>query len=199
MSKRVARIFLTGKNSKCDKKEVEVIGSEEESHMSTETETVAVQQTKRIRRQSREAVKKHASVSRIFTPYRAIGHVANHVPFDIQVRGTQFLLTSCIGRAIQTYDVRPQALQLVKLISVRATKPSFHRPASRLCHFRYLVQRRLHIRSMWVSNHRLQARQGAVENRRTRRTIHRLYGHLWKLYLLCDSRQPIDGLQYRLT
>lgn len=46
--------------------------------------------------------KKHAS--KVFTPFRSIGHVSNQVPFDIQVKGTQFLLTTCIGRAIQTYD-----------------------------------------------------------------------------------------------
>lgn len=44
------------------------------------------------------------AASRIYTPFRSIGHVCNGVPFDIQIRGTQFLLTTCIGRAIQTYD-----------------------------------------------------------------------------------------------
>ncbi|ORY77711.1 hypothetical protein BCR37DRAFT_350722 [Protomyces lactucae-debilis] len=72
--------------------------------MSVEAEALVTQSRKRARRQLRDNSKKQASASRIFTPYRAIGHVANHVPFDIQVRGKQFLLTSCIGRAIQTYD-----------------------------------------------------------------------------------------------
>ena len=79
---------------------------QEAYRMSVETETLVAQSRKRARRQPRDISKKQASASRIFTPYRAIGHVANHVPFDIQVRGKQFLLTSCIGKAIQTYDVR---------------------------------------------------------------------------------------------
>ncbi|EEB05244.1 U3 snoRNP-associated protein Utp21 [Schizosaccharomyces japonicus yFS275] len=42
--------------------------------------------------------------SRIFAPFRAIGYVSNHVPFDIEARGSHFLATTCVGNAFQTYD-----------------------------------------------------------------------------------------------
>ena len=45
-----------------------------------------------------------AKSSRIYQPFRSIGNITNNVPFDIQIKGTQFLLTTCIGRSIQTYD-----------------------------------------------------------------------------------------------
>lgn len=42
----------------------------------------------------------------LFSPFRTIGYVTNHVPFDIMIRGSSFLLSSSVGRNIQTYDVR---------------------------------------------------------------------------------------------
>lgn len=71
--------------------------------------SLGVEPVERRKRSRHENLAKSASStskssSRVFTAYRSIGHVSNHVPFDIQIRGTQFLLTTCIGRAIQTYD-----------------------------------------------------------------------------------------------
>lgn len=60
--------------------------------------------TRKRARTERVPVKSRHATSRIFRPFRAIGHVSNHIPFDIQIKGTQFLLTTCIGRSIQTYD-----------------------------------------------------------------------------------------------
>ncbi|EPY49916.1 U3 snoRNP-associated protein Utp21 [Schizosaccharomyces cryophilus OY26] len=42
--------------------------------------------------------------SRIFAPFRSIGYVSNQIPFDIEVRGTHFLVTTCVGNSFQTYD-----------------------------------------------------------------------------------------------
>lgn len=66
------------------------------------TAIVETESRKRQRPDKTSDTKTHGS--KIYTPFRSIGHVANQVPFDIQIRGTQFLLTTCIGRAIQTYD-----------------------------------------------------------------------------------------------
>ncbi|CCJ29734.1 unnamed protein product [Pneumocystis jirovecii] len=42
--------------------------------------------------------------SYLFSPFRTIGYVSNHVPFDVMIRGTSFLVSTCVGRNIQTYD-----------------------------------------------------------------------------------------------
>ncbi|KAG5513227.1 hypothetical protein PMAC_001597 [Pneumocystis sp. 'macacae'] len=42
--------------------------------------------------------------SYLFSPFRTIGYVSNHVPFDVMIRGTSFLISTCVGRNIQTYD-----------------------------------------------------------------------------------------------
>lgn len=44
--------------------------------------------------------------SYLFSPFRTIGYVSNHVPFDVMIRGTSFLVSTCVGRNIQTYDVK---------------------------------------------------------------------------------------------
>ncbi|CCG80725.1 Uncharacterized WD repeat-containing protein C1672.07 [Taphrina deformans PYCC 5710] len=69
-------------------------------------DVVSLDRRKRARHEPRNGLEstKPRAVSRAYTPFRSIGHVSNHVPFDIQIKGTQFLLTTCIGRAIQTYD-----------------------------------------------------------------------------------------------
>ncbi|BFZ63815.1 rRNA-processing protein utp21 [Saitoella coloradoensis] len=53
--------------------------------------------------------------SRIFSPFRSIGHVSNHTPLDIQVRGAQYLVTTSVGRAFQTYDAAKLNLLFVGL------------------------------------------------------------------------------------
>ena len=45
-------------------------------------------------------------VPQIFSPFRAIGIVANQVPPAIQVRGKAYHVTTCVGKSFQTYDVR---------------------------------------------------------------------------------------------
>ncbi|KAG4304068.1 hypothetical protein PORY_002591 [Pneumocystis oryctolagi] len=42
--------------------------------------------------------------SYLFSPFRTIGYVSNHVPFDIMIRGTSFILSTCVGHNIQIYD-----------------------------------------------------------------------------------------------
>ena len=51
------------------------------------------------------ATKALSKVPQIFTPFRAIGIVANHVPPAVQVRGKSYHVTTCIGKSFQTYDV----------------------------------------------------------------------------------------------
>ena len=52
----------------------------------------------------------HVKVPQIFSPFRAIGIVANHVPPAIQVRGKAYHVTTCVGKSFQTYDVCYSAL-----------------------------------------------------------------------------------------
>ncbi|CAG8567238.1 8534_t:CDS:10 [Acaulospora morrowiae] len=42
--------------------------------------------------------------SRIFQSFRAIGYVANEVPFDIQARGQVFFITTSVGNSFHVYD-----------------------------------------------------------------------------------------------
>ena len=48
---------------------------------------------------------KPSRVPQIFAPFRAIGIVANHVAPAIQPRGKAYLVTTCVGKSVQTYDV----------------------------------------------------------------------------------------------
>ncbi|KAG5440145.1 hypothetical protein PCANB_001714 [Pneumocystis canis] len=47
---------------------------------------------------------KNIQSSYIFSPFRTIGYVSNNVPFNIMIRGTTFLISTCVERNIQTYD-----------------------------------------------------------------------------------------------
>ena len=61
--------------------------------------------SKRRRVASKENGKTKSRVPQIFTPFRAIGIVSNHVPPAIQVRGKSYIVTTCVGKSFQTYDV----------------------------------------------------------------------------------------------
>lgn len=45
-----------------------------------------------------------ASPSKIFSPFRAIGNVTNHVPFAIGTLGTSYYVVTSVGRSYQIYD-----------------------------------------------------------------------------------------------
>ncbi|OLL22595.1 U3 small nucleolar RNA-associated protein 21 [Neolecta irregularis DAH-3] len=62
-----------------------------------------VSSKRRKRSQSRSSAKLNVSIktefpSRIFSPFRSIGYVANHVPFDIRNRGKQYLVATCCAK-----------------------------------------------------------------------------------------------------
>jgi hypothetical protein len=44
-------------------------------------------------------------VPQIFTPFRAIGIVANQVPPAVHVRGKAYHVTTCVAKSFHTYDV----------------------------------------------------------------------------------------------
>ncbi|KAL2312413.1 U3 snoRNP-associated protein Utp21 [Schizosaccharomyces pombe] len=56
------------------------------------------------KRRTYENAVKPLRKSRIYAPFRSIGHVSNAVPFDIEARGTHFLVTTSVGNTFQTYD-----------------------------------------------------------------------------------------------
>ncbi|EPX71916.1 U3 snoRNP-associated protein Utp21 [Schizosaccharomyces octosporus yFS286] len=56
------------------------------------------------KRKTQETNVKPLRKSKIFAPFRSIGYVSNQIPFDIEVRGTHFLVTTCVGNSFQTYD-----------------------------------------------------------------------------------------------
>ncbi len=58
--------------------------------------------------------------SRIFQPYRAIGHVTTDAPFCLQQRGTEYFLTVPVGNAFQIYDCAHFHL---KFVSPATQKP----------------------------------------------------------------------------
>ena len=58
------------------------------------------------------AVAKKAS-SRIFQPFRAIGHVTSDVPFCVQARGSEFFVTVAVGHCFQIYDCAHLQLKFV--------------------------------------------------------------------------------------
>ncbi|KAL4210717.1 hypothetical protein CU097_012847 [Rhizopus azygosporus] len=51
--------------------------------------------------------------SRIYQPFRAIGYVTNDVPYVINSLGQSYLLTTCVGRSFQTYDMSKMNLLFV--------------------------------------------------------------------------------------
>ncbi|BFZ56439.1 rRNA-processing protein utp21 [Savitreella phatthalungensis] len=60
------------------------------------------------------SVRRHSQAgSRLYAPFRQLGHIINDLPFDVQVRGTQYVLTTCIGRAVQLYDCANMGLLFV--------------------------------------------------------------------------------------
>eukprot|EP00124_Ichthyophonus_hoferi_P000658 Ihof_evm5s26 gene=Ihof_evmTU5s26 len=42
--------------------------------------------------------------SQIFQPFRALGHVTNHIPFALQSRGNNHFVTTCLGNAFHIYN-----------------------------------------------------------------------------------------------
>jgi U3 small nucleolar RNA-associated protein 21 len=51
--------------------------------------------------------------SRIFQPYRVIGHVITDIPFVLQMRGTELFVLVSVGRAFQIYNVAHLRLKFV--------------------------------------------------------------------------------------
>jgi U3 small nucleolar RNA-associated protein 21 len=51
--------------------------------------------------------------SKVFAPYRILGYVTNQVPFSLQARGTNYFLTTSIGKAFHIYDVEKLKLVFV--------------------------------------------------------------------------------------
>lgn len=43
--------------------------------------------------------------SQLFSPFRALGFVANHVPLTLQTQGTETLVTTAVGSAFHVYSV----------------------------------------------------------------------------------------------
>ena len=44
--------------------------------------------------------------SQLFSPFRALGFVANPVPLTLQTQGTETLVTTAVGSAFHVYNVR---------------------------------------------------------------------------------------------
>lgn len=63
--------------------------------------------SKRRKVGSTDIVPAPSRVPQVFSPFRAIGIVSNHVPPAIQVRGKAYHVTTCVGKSFQTYDVVP--------------------------------------------------------------------------------------------
>jgi U3 small nucleolar RNA-associated protein 21 len=70
-----------------------------------EPQTAVASSTKRRKVASKENGTEKSRVPQIFTPFRAIGIVSNQVPPAVQVRGKSYIVTTCVGKAFQTYDV----------------------------------------------------------------------------------------------
>jgi U3 small nucleolar RNA-associated protein 21 len=51
--------------------------------------------------------------SKIFQPYRALGHITDDIPFSLQTRGTEHFLTVSIGKSFQIYDCSKLSLKFV--------------------------------------------------------------------------------------
>ena len=48
---------------------------------------------------------KMATGSQLFSPFRALGFVANHVPLTLQTQGIENLVTTAVGSAFHVYNV----------------------------------------------------------------------------------------------
>ena len=55
----------------------------------------------------------NGTVSRIFHPYRAVGHVTTSVPIAVQLRGTEYFITASVGSAFQIYALSKLRLKFV--------------------------------------------------------------------------------------
>lgn len=51
--------------------------------------------------------------SRLFTPFKAVGYICNHVPFAIQALGQSFYITTSTGNSFQVFDVESLNISLV--------------------------------------------------------------------------------------
>ncbi|RIB16195.1 Utp21 specific WD40 associated putative domain-containing protein [Gigaspora rosea] len=60
------------------------------------------------------------SQTRIFRPFRAVGYVANDIPFDLQIRGDTYFVTTCIGNSFHIYDCAKLNL---KYVGTQTEKP----------------------------------------------------------------------------
>lgn len=58
------------------------------------------------KRQKKEALEQSQQVrkSKIFSPFRTIGHVSNNIPFAIGTLGATFYIVTIVGRSFQIYD-----------------------------------------------------------------------------------------------
>eukprot|EP00116_Pleurobrachia_bachei_P010731 sb/3470993/ len=45
-------------------------------------------------------------MSKIFEPFRVMGLVSNDVPSVVQTRGTEYFVTTCVGKAFNTYNCK---------------------------------------------------------------------------------------------
>ena len=50
-------------------------------------------------------MKEKASQSQLFRPYRAVGFVCDHIPFDLQYFGRESFITTSIGHNYHIYNV----------------------------------------------------------------------------------------------
>lgn len=51
--------------------------------------------------------------SQIYAPYRAVGFISNHIPFDLSVKGSEHFVTTVIGTAFHEYSVSMSTLVFV--------------------------------------------------------------------------------------
>ncbi|PVU97883.1 hypothetical protein BB561_000277 [Smittium simulii] len=77
---------------------------------------------------SSDAPKNLVSGSRIFEPFRTIGHVSNSIPHSILYRGQTPFITTCIGNSFNIYDIETLNLLFVG--------PQFDTPIEALASFK---------------------------------------------------------------
>lgn len=53
------------------------------------------------------------TTSHLFQPFRAIGFITNHVPFDLQSAGPEHFITTCIGKSFHIYNASKLQLKFV--------------------------------------------------------------------------------------
>ncbi|KAK9475557.1 Utp21 specific WD40 associated putative domain-containing protein [Dipodascopsis tothii] len=71
-----------------------------------------------------------ASASKIFAPFRSLGHVTNEVPFSVSTLGQKIIITTCVGKSFQVYDASTLHLLFVSNpqtdVPIRALETHFH-------------------------------------------------------------------------